>query len=130
MNNWIVYGQTAIPSQVAVDNPTPNTAGVLGEVSSLPYTIPAGKMLALTSYGVESYEHPGTVVLFPWLGSPPATNEKALMSVGADGGSNEIRGANWHLPAGTIVNVRLIVGEATQSAWVYAWYMFGRLYTS
>lgn len=122
---WIVYGQTSIPSQGSVNNPMPNAAGVVGEVVSLPYTVPAGFELRLMAYGIEAYNRPGTAVIFPWLGAAPATNAKALMSVGAHGITQEIIGAVFHLPAGTIVNFMLLNGQdATQ---VYAWYAFGEL---
>jgi hypothetical protein len=47
---WIAYGQQRGPSNAAVDNPPTNSNGVIGEVS-LPYTVPVGKKLILTSLG-------------------------------------------------------------------------------
>ena len=52
---WIAYGQQRGPSNAAVDNPPTNSNGVIGEVS-LPYTVPVGKKLILTSWGIEAYE--------------------------------------------------------------------------
>ena len=124
---WIAYGQTPIAANTSVTNPQVNKAGVVGEVV-LPYTVPPRTTLIIESFGIESYEFQGTVVMFPWLGESPPTNAKALMSVGGGAGTNEILGAEWEIPAGTKVNVHLINGEATPSdPWIYAWYIYGRL---
>lgn len=124
---WIVYGQTAPVCQGGINNPKPNVNGLVGEVSALPYTVPTGKTLVITGYGLEAYANvPYGLVLAPYLGpTPPASNAAFLHSVYADNASNETVGVEFHLPAGTIFNLRLMSSECP--AQVVGWYVKGRL---
>lgn len=119
---WVSYGQTTIQQGTNINNPTGNAAGVRGEVQ-LPYTVPAGLRLRLTSWGVEGAF--GTTALFPWLGTSTPTNAKALPTALANGCSNAIHG-HWVLPAGTTVNVFLTY-IGTSTAAVEGWWIQGEL---
>ena len=122
---WICYGQQDGPSGQAIDNPKSNLAGVLGEVS-LPYVVPPGKILVLKGWGIEAYESiAGSFVLVPWLGEGPATNDKCLHSVLASAQSNSASGFEYHLPAGTKLNVRIMCSEAGNP--VAGWWISGSL---
>lgn len=123
---WIAYGQTTVPFQTAADNPPCNANGLVGECTSLPYTVPAGKVLLLDSYGIEAYATAvGGMVLVPWIGEAPATNAKCLMSCYSDNSSNEIVGGRYAIPAGKKLNLRIMCSENPPS--VCGWYMSGRL---
>lgn len=132
---WILYGQTAPICQGAINNPKPNVNGLIGEVVSLPYTVPDGKTLIVEAYGLEAYGNvPGGLVLAPYLGvTPPTTNSVFLHSVFSDNDTNEAVGAEFHLPTGTVFNVRLMSNEcwAGQVSGtpgnVVGWYVKGRL---
>lgn len=124
MSPWVVYGQTAIPAYGALDNPAPNLNGLLGEVT-LPYTVPAGKILVLTGWGFEGLPTAFGVCI-PWIGSGPITNAKCLPSVGPALASYYITGTNFQVPAGKIVNVRLLNGTSGNN-FVCAWMMQGYL---
>lgn len=125
MQPWIAYGQQAGPSGAAIDNPQCNINGVIGEVQ-LPYTVPVGKTLVLTGWGIEAYEAiTGSFVLVPWLGEGPATNAKCLHSCLSSTDSNQTTGFEYHVPAGKIVNVRIMCSEANNP--VAGWWIGGRL---
>jgi hypothetical protein len=123
---WIAYGQTLPVKGAAVDNPQTNCNGLRGEVTALPYTVPADKELVLEAYGLESYGNvPGGLVLVPWIGNPPATNAQCLHSVFSDNQSNETIGVRFHIPAGKKLNVRIMCNE--DIAQVVGWYLRGTL---
>src|SRR5262245_32181198 len=52
---WVAYGQSEVIFNVPLDNPAPNAAGAIGEVTAFPYTVPAGKVLYLKGWGIEAY---------------------------------------------------------------------------
>lgn len=121
---WIVYGQTAIPINSSVTNPAPNVNGLLGEVAALPYVVPVGRQLILTAWGIEGNRDPFSV-LFPWIGEPPATNAKALMSAGSMAGMGVLSGVRFVIPESKKVNVNLINGSAYPM--VHGWFVQGEL---
>ena len=125
MTPWTAYGQTNVQQNTSVNNPTANLAGVAGEVS-LPYTVPDGTTLILTSWGVEGAF--GLTAIFPWLGSAPATNGKALPTALANGWTNSVDGC-WVLSSGTIVNAYLTYLGTSTSA-VQGWWLQGVLSTN
>jgi hypothetical protein len=123
---WTVYGQTSPVYNGAVDNPPANVNGLIGE-ASLPYTVPDGKVLVITAYGLEAYAQVANgLVLAPYLGAtPPKTNGVFLHSVYANDASNETVGVRFHIPAGKVLNVRLMSNE--NPAQVVGWYIAGEL---
>lgn len=128
---WVITGQTSIPANTGVDNPTPANTGALGAVTALPYTVPAGCTLLIDAYGMEGYDAAGISVLFIWTGAPdPATSQWRIdhgaASVAADSGSQEITGQKLYFPEGTVINVRLINGT-TMNNTVFGWYVNGDL---
>lgn len=124
MTPWVAYGQTNIDRNTSINNPGTNAAGVTGEVS-LPYTVPCDHVLTLTGWGVEGAF--GMTALFPWLGSSPATNGKALPTALGNGFTNSVEGA-WVLSSGTIVNAYLTyLGTSTGA--VQGWWIQGVLST-
>jgi hypothetical protein len=123
---FICYGQTQTTYNSAIDNPTPNSNGLVGEVTSLPFTVPNNKVLVLESIGIEAYGNiSGCQAMFPWVGDAPATNPKGLMTVLSDNDSNEISGAKFHIPSGKKLNIRIMTTENPGS--VCGWYLSGRL---
>jgi len=120
---WVVYSQTSIAAGSSIDNPAPNVNGLVGEVATLPYTVPAGYDLDLETWGVEAYNVANTIVLFPWIGPPPASNPASLPSAGSWAGTRQLAG-NFRLPAGKVLNFRLQNAQVTA---VVAWFASGCL---
>jgi hypothetical protein len=129
--HWVAYGQVQPVYNAAIDDPPCNLNGTLGEVASLPYTVPAGKVLVVEAYGIEAYgkvaggPDGGGLVLVPWIGELPATNAKCLMSCYSDNASNEVLGSRFVLPAGKKLHARVMCSENPAS--VCGWYIRGRL---
>lgn len=121
---WLVYGQTTVSASGTVTNPTPNVNGLTGEVSSLPYTVPAGKTLTVTVWGMESYNSTGVSILQPWIGAGPVTNAKAIPPTQATQGTRQTTG-NFVFPAGTVLNINLTNTQA--SSFVFGWFASGTL---
>ena len=129
---WIVSGQTGIPAQTGIDNPQPSNPGAIGQVTSLPYTVPANCTLMLTSYGIEGYAQDGVTVIFIWTGSPAQVTgqwriDHATASAAARDGSNELIGQLYDFPEGTVINIRLINGTTTHNGSIFGWYAGGDL---
>jgi hypothetical protein len=122
------YGQTSVPGQGHVDNPTTNDNGVIG-AAVLPYTVPAGSCFELDDMGVEGYQSSmGDAVLYLWFGETNLGSQSDGPSVSAGNSFKESSGWNVKLPAGTIINVRLTNAQQAQgSSQVYGWYARGRL---
>lgn len=121
---WIVYGQTAVPMNGGVVNPTPNNNGLIGEVHALPYTVPAGKVLVLKAWSIESYATTGAAFIFPWLGTS-LTNAACLPTCSANNGTNILSDAEFHIPAGKILNFKLTSGQPAD--FVFGWHAYGEL---
>lgn len=124
MSDWIVYGQTTMTAGGAIDNPTVNINGLNGE-ATLPYTVPTGYNLVLTGWGFEGLNSAFGVCI-PWIGSSPPTNGKCLASVGPAVASYYCTGMRWSIPAGKILNVRLLNGT-TENNVVCSWFVQGVL---
>ncbi len=127
---WIVYGTTTLAPGAVIDNPTPNVLGITEEVTSLPYTVPAGYNLTITDMQVEgpacNYGSASSQFgMGIWLGPLPATNAKWVASCTTVGGSNQNVNMNVNLSSGTIFNIRLM--NNTSAAWVDGWYIQGVL---
>lgn len=125
---WVCYGQTQIQEGTLVDNPAPNRNGLCGEVTCLPYVVPDGKTLVLKYYGAEAYDFPGTVVMVPWIGCEAISNGACLPSAASKAGTGSVNG-EWHLPAGTVLNFRIMQAQDTpgDAPWVFGWGASGHL---
>lgn len=124
---WYAYGQTASVPNGSIDNPNVNLNGLRGE-SRLPFIVPQGRELRLTSYGGEGYNQsdPKGVVYAPFIGDfidPP--NSAFLHSVYAAERSNETTGVLFILPAGKQLNLR--IQSSYELKYVVGWYMRGTL---
>lgn len=127
---WIVYGTVTLTSGQVVDNPIPNSNGIIGEQTILPYTVPEGYNLIITNMQVEgpACDYSSNSSQFGmgiWLGTAPCTNAKWVISCTTTGGSNTISNSNIILPAGTIFNLRMM--NNTSAAWVDGWVVQGYL---
>ena len=122
---WLVYGATTVSPWTNVDNPQPNVNGLVGEVTSLPYTVPAGYNLVITNYGIEGGKAP-QYALIPWVGEPPVTNNQGLMTCAAAYGSNAYSGMTWILPSGMKLNAR-ISNSGDTDPYCYGWFLSGYL---
>ena len=132
---WVVYGQTVVGGY-GVDNPTPNRAGVYGEVRALPYQVPAGKVLRIDGIGMESHttanESRPVYVLFPWItdspmgGTPEIRKSRALMS--CTGSDHTIScPTRFYVPAGKWVNLRIICQSPNMFTTLMGWHVYGEL---
>jgi hypothetical protein len=135
---WSVMGQTTINHGVSIDNPTPNAQGMVGEIATLPYTVPVGKVLLINSMYMEGNwtsagpSNSGTDVhnsgvQAVWLGASVVTNSQFIVSNAAVNASNQLDGIRCYIPAGKIVNVRITSSLLTVDGWVAGWGVFGYL---
>lgn len=127
MTVWLAYGQAQINASSSVDNPTSSQNGLAGEVSGLPYTVPADCELVLETYGVEGYDQAGIVVIFPWIGATLSNNSQCLPSAAADSQTMQLSNLNFRIPSGKIVNIRLQNGQSAGGNPVCGWFVQGRL---
>lgn len=131
---WYAYGQTVIPPNGVVQNPQPNVNGLIGAVTSLPYTVPAGKILIVKMFQMEALW--GGAIL-PWIGDTLAdfTAANCLSTVNSDNinsgmnfpASFLFNGFTYHIPAGKKLNIRLSANYANSTGWIYGWYVGGEL---
>lgn len=124
MQDFLSYGQNALTANSALDNPTANLNGLVGEVQ-LPYVVPTGKQLVLTGWGFEGLNKSFGVCI-PWIGELPCTNAKCLASVGPEMASYYVTGMRWVIPAGKKLNVRLLNGTTITNV-VCSWFVQGFL---
>jgi hypothetical protein len=134
---WSVMGQTTINAGVNTDNPTPSSNGLIGEVTALPYTVPAGKILLICSSHMEgnwtgmAASNAGTDAhiggtLAIWVGASIVTNSQFILSNSCANVINETSGHRYYIPAAKIVNVR-VTNTSTTNGWVTGWGVFGYL---
>lgn len=133
---WAVMGQTTINHGVSSDNPTPSSNGLYGEVTALPYTVPVGRVLLITSMYMEGNTsesntstndvHSGGVQAI-WLGASVVANSQFIVSNQCNDVSNELKGLRFYIPAGKIVNVRITSTNVVTDGWVTGWAVFGYL---
>lgn len=119
---WFAYGQTQLTDNTQTINPAPNNnnlsvAGKCIEITSWPAVVPAGYSAQLVGQHIEAYDDVGTIVLFPFLGSGPASNANALATVSSKAGTRMLP-VCFPLPAGTEINICLEDGEVNG---VYSW---------
>ncbi len=123
---WICYGATVVSGNSNSDNPSCSVNGLVGEVSSLPYTVPTGYELVITNYGIEGGKTP-QYALIPWIGTTPVTNAKGLMTCAAAYGSNQYSNMEWILPEGKILNIRISNASNDGVTYAFGWYINGYL---
>lgn len=122
--NWMAYGTFQANPYTCIDNPSVNLLGIHGEVS-LPYTVPEGYILVIDYLQIEGPDSP-QVGMMLWLGSPPCTNRKCVISCTTAGGSAQLNGMSLILAAGKTVNIRVM--NNTSLPWVNGFFLQGRLY--
>ena len=117
---WVAFGQTKIPTDDRIDNPTPSVPSVIGAVLSLPYVVPTGKKLCINSYGIEGYNSgfETNATIFLWTGPSWTVGQgidsvnwrinHSFFSVSSSSFSNSTNGHNWCVPAGNQLNVRIV----------------------
>lgn len=123
---WIVYGVFVLGAYENCDNPPANHVGIVGE-ESLPYVVPKGYNLVISSMGIEGpaphdLEQVGMAL---WLGNMPCTNDKSIMSCTTMGGSTQLINLAFIIPAGQTVNARMM--NNTHIPWANGWYIQGTL---
>lgn len=131
---WVVYGQTRVME--GMDNPAPNTAGLIGEIAALPYQVPSGKVLRIDGIGIESHHYQGAqpaLVLFPWLSDYPMTSATpeyraaaSLVSCAAANHTNSCA-TRYYVPSGKWVNVRILASPASMIGLRMGWHLYGEL---
>jgi hypothetical protein len=126
---WIIYGVTSVAIYEFVDNPTPNTIGLVDEIDSFPYVVPDGYNLIINSMGIEgpgpSSADGNQVGIALWIGDLPCTNDKSIMSCTTPAGSTQLTGLKFIIPSGKKVNMRMM--NNTPYAWANGWYIQGEL---
>lgn len=123
---WIVYGQTQINNGQSLINPEPNVAGLEGEVAALPFTVPPGCRLHVTSYGIEGIgANTGGSNIVPFLGGgTAAANPDCLPSCQAYQRTNMIAGVDFVVPPSGKLGVILATNGVSA---VYGWFIAGHI---
>jgi hypothetical protein len=121
---WLAYGAQLMPSGAIVDDPAPNVNGLVGEVPRLPYTVPPGTQLILTSVGLSGNPAPQAGIIL-WVGDSPATNAKTIPATDSAWSSAHAPALQTVLPQGMRLHVRLANSSPTSDT--YAWYVVGCL---
>lgn len=122
--DWVAYSAFQLTAGHLVDNPSLNNAGIEGEISSFPYTVPSGYNLIIDYIQVEGPDAP-QFGMFVWLGEFPCTNAKAIISCTTPGGSIQLHGMNIKIPEDTKVNIRCM--NNTLLNWIFGIYLQGHL---
>jgi hypothetical protein len=126
---WIVYGTLVLSPFTNTDNPPLNHCGLVGEVAKLPYTVPAGYNLVIEAMQVEGPAPDSNSLsqfgMNLWIGEYPATNDKGVASCTTGGGSAQLNGMRFVIPAGKKVNLRMM--NNTNYPWANGFYVQGHL---
>lgn len=145
---WSVCGQTQIAPAGLVNNPTPNNVGAIGGITSLPYIVPAGKILRIDRAGIEAHWG-GSIVI--WTGDGPLDAAKCLPTIGGANGRGDgseiesgprasLTGTWWaelgfSFSAGTKINLYVnssyqpahIGGYSNANGQIFGWWATGEL---
>ena len=121
MKTWVSYGQTLLAPSQSIDNPAPNLNGLGGEVT-LPYTVPAGQQLVLTSWGIEGTPG-GDSAIIPYVGTVFSQNSQGLPTCRTVDGVSQVNGM-WVIPAGTTISARIVYAGGVQPI-VFGWWIQG-----
>jgi hypothetical protein len=124
---WMIYGTTNVPGggiAGVLFNPTPSVNGVPGEITVLPYKVPATNQLQLLQWGVTVPDVGGTAGMFPVIGGATTAVQKRLPAAMAIAGMGLIQ-VTFTLPAGSVLTFGLInnMGESS----LLSWYAIGNL---
>lgn len=132
---WVIYGQTIVGGY-GIDNPSPNKAGLIGEVKALPYVVPEGKRLRIDGVGMESHttsvENRPVYVLIPWVtdfpivGTPEIRKAGAIMSCTSSDHTVTCP-TRVYVPAGKVLNLRIICQSQAMFTTLMGWYIYGSL---
>jgi len=134
IEHWVAHAQTPVNANTVIDDPTMDRPGTLGEIETLPYVVPEGRILIIRKQGIEGTKTPNAA-LFPWIGPDFPLNctsaqksahriEKALFTVQSNGGS-KVHDVLWILPAGTRLHIAITNG--TGALTTLAWFIRGFL---
>jgi hypothetical protein len=128
---WVAHAFTMFPADsVNITNPTPQTNGLVGEISSLPYTVPSSKKLVLNYLSIQGNTG---AAMFPWVGSGSFVANVVIQTFtaptvttsGTLPGTREWK-PNFIFPAGVILNLTMEqFGQPANT--VYGWTMGGML---
>lgn len=122
--DWRAYGTFVLPPYANTDNPPCNLLGLDGEVT-LPYIVPEGYSLTIDYMQIEGPDGP-QVGMALWVGDYPCENSKSIISCTTPGGSTQLYGMNITIPAGKIVNIRVM--NNTHIPWCNGFYLEGYLH--
>lgn len=135
---WIIHNQTTFPvdpsdpsQSVILINPPGYAAGLVGEVTTLPYQVPTGKQLTINYLAIEGL---WGAAMFPWIGTSPdspgqvvTTFTTPMPSPGYPYGPGT---CEWHpkftIPSGQSLGLSLR-GFNAPGAYMYGWMMAGKL---
>ncbi|MGM4987520.1 hypothetical protein [Tardiphaga sp. 841_E9_N1_2] len=138
---WIAYAQTKMAANSVKLNPITHSNDLLGEVT-LPYVVPAGKVLHLQRLGIEPL---WGAAMIPFIGESASQHEvtpsdlclKTYSAGGTKATSTTIEhliaSHNWecdyYIPAGKMLGLRLSTGPnpGPDDSWIYGWCMSGRV---
>jgi len=121
---WVAHGTVHLQPNTLVDDPPPNVVGLRGEVAEVPYVVPEGKELIVTSVGLSGNKLPQAAVIL-WVGDYPADNSKTIPATDSGWSSAHAPAMNSVLPSGLVLHVRVANGSPVPNT--YAWYVFGCL---
>ena len=128
-NSWVVQGHFNSSQNDYVDNPSENVIAYVSQPFSLPYQVPEGYNLHLTSYKINSSDGKKYKIT-PWVGTPPFEIAKSIYSSSfTNFTSNSCchKYSNCILSPGNILNVRVssLSNENIPSS--LEWYLEGYL---
>lgn len=129
---FICVGQTTIDSTGSVINPSTNVNGLVGE-STLPYVVPANKILHITRLSVEPLWGAALILFVADDSIIQTSNCLCTYSSGGKLAPNtstdalidsKVWDTDYYIPAGKKLNLRL---SGTLANWTYGWCVGGEL---
>lgn len=136
---WVIHNQTTFPldptaspsTSIILINPPGYAAGLVGEITTLPYQVPAGKQLTITYLAIEGL---WGAAMFPWIGVTPDDPGRVVTTFTAPpvppGYPYGPGTCEWHpeftIPAGSWLNLSLR-GFNAPGDYMYGWMMAGKL---
>jgi len=128
-NSWVIQGHINSSENEYVDNPSENVIATIKQSFSLPYEVPEGYNLHLTSYKISSNDGKKYKIT-PWIGKPPYEKTKEISSscfTNFTPSTSTHKYSNCILSPGSILNVRItsLFNENISSS--LEWYIEGYL---